>query len=128
MEKKEIVIHFNEGLEENTVLGFVLLKTGGTYKDLRDEIACDKLFSSDFVFLGGSKMLSIGASQEERWEVKVEDVTILAKVESNPCKRPRVDSIGSCNDPPPLCSSNDPHVPDQMPNIRGMMTSPYVKM
>ncbi|MCO5595953.1 hypothetical protein L7F22_050004 [Adiantum nelumboides] len=64
-------------------------------------------------------MLPIGASQEERWEVEVEDVTIRAKAKRNPCKRPRVDSIGSCNDPPPLCSSNDPHIHDQMPNISG---------
>ncbi|MCO5567642.1 hypothetical protein L7F22_021336 [Adiantum nelumboides] len=119
MANKEIVIHLNEGLEEDTVLGFVLLNTGGTHKDLRDEIDCDKLLSSDFVFLGGSKMLPIGASQEERWEVKVEDVTIRAKAESNPCKPPRVDSMGSCNDSPPLCSSNDPHIHDQMPNISG---------
>ncbi|MCO5578615.1 hypothetical protein L7F22_032459 [Adiantum nelumboides] len=27
--------------------------------------------------------------------------------------------MGSCNDPPPLCSRNDPHIHDQMPNISG---------
>ncbi|MCO5610925.1 hypothetical protein L7F22_065170 [Adiantum nelumboides] len=30
-----------------------------------------------------------------------------------------MDFMDSCNDPPPLCSNNDPHIHDQMPNISG---------
>ncbi|KAI5064692.1 hypothetical protein GOP47_0019387 [Adiantum capillus-veneris] len=118
MAEKEIVVHLNEGsLEQDTTLGFVLLKVGGTYKDLRAKSSCDKIFCDDFVFLRGSKMIPLVPSQEHMWEVEVEEVKIQEKAKINACKRPRVESMGLRNYPPRLSSSNDPHIHHQIPSV-----------
>ena len=113
MARKEILIRLNEGKDQSHVLGFVFLKEGGTYKDLREEIVLDSLISNDFVFLGGSRMLPVGAKQEERWTVDVEEVTTQLREESeSPCKRQRVNSEGASNELEPSMEAraSDLHV------------------
>lgn len=118
MATKDIIIHLDEGSGQTSPLGFVFLTAGGTFKDLREQIILDKLVSSDFVFLGGSRMLPIGAYQEERWEVQSGEVTIQLRDENgSPCKRPRVE-VSSRNEPCPL-SLEVPKKDLHTPNVSG---------
>ncbi|MCO5558595.1 hypothetical protein L7F22_012181 [Adiantum nelumboides] len=100
MAKKEIVIALHhEGKETKHVLRFVLLKEGGKFKELREEIDFGGLASEGYRFLGGSWMLRISQKQEEMWIVSSDEVLIeYTSCEETPSKRPRVDSSGASND------------------------------
>ncbi|MCO5576773.1 hypothetical protein L7F22_030593 [Adiantum nelumboides] len=100
MAKKEIVIALHhEGKETKHVLGFVLLKEGGKFKELREEIDSGGLASEGYSLLGGSQMLPISQKQEEMWIVSSDEVLIeYTSCEDTPSKRPRVDSSGASND------------------------------